>query len=144
MDLIWIENDAIDVDGEKSNVHYLVNPQNQQCLATITVPRLGNLLYVTDIRVSGVDRSWLTLEAAKHHCEMQVELDLFREMDDSIGKSILRESETITANDETKGACGETPASIAGTKRGDNETCPKKSKSRFSNLLNFLHGRSSE
>lgn len=140
MELTWIDNHLTDSEGDRMHVHYLVNPQNQQCLATITDPRMGSILYVTDIRVSGTDRSWLTLEAAKHHCEAQVEMDHIKEIEEAVGKTILSQVETKAPKGETKDPSGETIAPIAETKQGDNETCPKKSKSRLSILLRFLRG----
>lgn len=67
--LEWIRATPRDSDGASYDMHYLIDPVTKQCFATITEPRWGSLLYVTDIRVAGVDRSYITLEAAKEHCE---------------------------------------------------------------------------
>lgn len=82
MELEWIEREVGDGEGAKIHMHYLVNTENDQCLATIAEPREGGILYVTDLRVSGVDRSWVTLEAAKHHCESMAEMDHIREIEE--------------------------------------------------------------
>ena len=51
-------------------MHYLID-ESDQCYATIPEPRCGNILYVTDIRVQGVDRSFISLDAAKQHAECE-------------------------------------------------------------------------
>jgi hypothetical protein len=69
LQLAWIENQPSDGEGHKLHMHYLVDHISQRCFATITEPRFGGLLYVTDIRVAGVDRSYVSLEPAKSYCE---------------------------------------------------------------------------
>lgn len=75
MNLEWSARTVGDGDGNKIRLHYLVDNENQQCLALVTEPRDGCLLFVTDLRIAGVDRSWMTLDAAKEHCESAVELE---------------------------------------------------------------------
>ena len=41
MTLTWIEHDFGDGEGEKIHMHYLVNPETEQCLATIATPRFA-------------------------------------------------------------------------------------------------------
>jgi hypothetical protein len=70
LSLEWIANRPVDGDGGKPYVmHYLVDHLSKRCFATIAEPRDGNFLFVTDIRVAGVDRSYIDLEAAKQYCE---------------------------------------------------------------------------
>jgi hypothetical protein len=66
--LEWLFRESTD-DFGKLRMHYLYDPFTSMCYATIPEPRNGSILYVTDIRVSGFDRSYLTLEGAKAHCE---------------------------------------------------------------------------
>ena len=73
MNLDWMTKNPTDSEGDSYVVHYLVNPLTAQCYATIAEPRKGNLLYQTDIRVRGYDRSYITLEACKAYCEFVAE-----------------------------------------------------------------------
>jgi len=66
--LEWMTRELVDDIG-KLRMHYLYDPFTSLCYATIPEPRNGSILYVTDIRVAGYDRSYLTLEGAKEHCE---------------------------------------------------------------------------
>lgn len=75
MELTWIEKHVGDGEDGQYHQHYLVDAANQQCLAIIPEPRHGNILYVTDIRIAGYDRSWMTLEAAKQYCENVAEME---------------------------------------------------------------------
>lgn len=68
IELEWFIHHPFDSEGQRFTVHYLVSPTGQ-CFATIAEPRLGHILYETDLKVSGYDRSYITLEAAKQHCE---------------------------------------------------------------------------
>lgn len=68
---MWSSNRPMNEEGERPYVmHYLVDRISHRCFATVAEPRNGNLLFVTDIRVAGVDRSYVDLEAAKSYCEM--------------------------------------------------------------------------
>src|SRR5579871_5704477 len=78
MELQWIDREVGDGDGGMYRIHYLVDSANQQCLATITEPRLRNILWVTDLRIAGVDRSWMTLDAGKRYCESVAEMENMR------------------------------------------------------------------
>ena len=69
MQLEWMIATPTDSDGEKYTVHYLVDMLSDQCMAMVPEPRSGHILFRTDIQVSGYDRSFITLEAAKRHCE---------------------------------------------------------------------------
>jgi hypothetical protein len=69
MKLNWIEGRPETAEGERFHLHYLVDMQTEQCFATIAEPRKGNILYETDLRVQGRDRSFITLAAAQAHCE---------------------------------------------------------------------------
>jgi hypothetical protein len=70
MELTWLEGRPRDADGATPYViYYLVDQVSKRCCATIAEPRDGNLLYVTDIRVAGADRSYIDLDAAKSYCE---------------------------------------------------------------------------
>ncbi len=70
MELEWIiNNKGRDDEGNTFPAHYLIDRLSDQCLALITEPRCGNILYVSDIRVAGSDRSFITLEACKRYCE---------------------------------------------------------------------------
>lgn len=75
MELTWIHREATDSDGDKYQMHYLVHEATQQCMATITAPRFGNLLWVSDLRIAGNDRSWMTLDAAMGYCESCAEME---------------------------------------------------------------------
>jgi hypothetical protein len=91
MELNWVEKEVGDGDGGRFHMHYLVNTENQQCLATITEPRFGGLIYQTDLRIGGCDRSWMTLEAAQGYCESNAEMENIREAAELAEK--LHESE---------------------------------------------------
>jgi hypothetical protein len=69
MDLEWREAKPSDNEGNQYHYHYLIDTLSDQCLATIQEPRWGSILYVTDLRIRGDDRSFVTLAAAKAHCE---------------------------------------------------------------------------
>lgn len=69
MTLEWIDNVATGTEGDRIMVHYLVDVESEQCLATITEPLGGNLLFSTDLRVCGYDRAFMSLSAAKSYCE---------------------------------------------------------------------------
>jgi len=73
MELEWIFKAVPDGEGNTIRNHYLVDSANQQCLAIVPEPRDGQILYVTDIRIAGYDRSFMTLEAAKAYCEWNAE-----------------------------------------------------------------------
>lgn len=66
--LKWIKNRWTH-EGENYESHYLVDEISKRCFAVITEPRQGCILYVTDIRVAGTDRSYIDLDAAKAYCE---------------------------------------------------------------------------
>jgi hypothetical protein len=66
--LEWFSRDTKN-DGDPVKIHYLFDPSTQLCYATLTEPNNGSILFVTDIRVAGYDRSYLTLQAAKDYCE---------------------------------------------------------------------------
>jgi len=95
MEVEWLQATPVDADGERYTVHYLVDRNSQLCYATICEPRFGHLLFVTDLRVAGVDRSYLTLEAAKAHCEWSA----FKYDDEEAGKlaEVTREKQAPTA-----------------------------------------------
>ncbi len=69
MMLEWTTMRPADSDGEPYTVHYLVDPVSKRCYACIPEPRQGNMLYQTDVKFSGEDRFYTTLEAAKDFCE---------------------------------------------------------------------------
>ncbi len=92
MDLEWLKMTPTDSDGDTYVVNYLINPVTAQCYATIAEPRKGNLLYVTDIRVRGYDRSYITLESCKAYCEFIAET-YEREECEELEKSLKKATE---------------------------------------------------
>lgn len=69
MELEWIIATPTDSEGERYTVHYLIDTLSDQCMAMVPEPRKGHILFQTDIQVSGYDRAFITLDAAKKYCE---------------------------------------------------------------------------
>jgi hypothetical protein len=92
MQLEWIRLTPKNDDGVAIEQNYLVNTITSQCYAMVIEPRDGNLLFVTDIRVSGDDRSYITLDAAKNYCEL-VAMEFEREECQELEKSLKKATE---------------------------------------------------
>lgn len=70
LQLEWIFAEPVDDDGDKEHNHYLIDYLSTRCFAIVRAPKsVGSILYVTDVRVVGEDRSFISLEAAKRYCE---------------------------------------------------------------------------
>lgn len=71
MQLEWQEHRPTDSEGIHHLVHYLVDLVNQRCYAMVAEPRDGHILYQSDLRCNGEDRSYVTIGACKDYCEAQ-------------------------------------------------------------------------
>jgi hypothetical protein len=94
MQLEWIERDPTDCEGEKYHVHYLIDAESDQCFATIANPRKGNILFETDLKIRGYDRSFITIDAAKGYAEWSAMRASFED-----AKDLAKEFEGSTAEE---------------------------------------------
>ena len=78
MTLQWIFN-TFDDDGDASVRYYLVCKESERVYAIVHVPRKQGIVYQTDLRCEGEDRSYLSLSAAQGYCEAAVMVHIAKE-----------------------------------------------------------------